>query len=194
MIKELLKFIIIVPLVIFIIIVLYEKNGHEMVYIYYAVGAIALFLSPLIPYIAYRYQIRQSENLWLDTFRTLHADFWNNQDMAIVRKWIACDEAYEEIRPILLNRLNHKQVSKEDYDKLEMIDKFGAFMVRATKIIPLKMTNEQLRTLHALHYDYWLQKCIKDRTELADYLREFWPSLRKILNNTNNSSGIKISS
>lgn len=149
--------------------------GVEQAAIATAFSAAALSVSSCIAYLLYQFQRQQAEDSWLETFRELHAEFWNDPDMAKVRNWIACDEAYQELEPVLRKRAGG-QVAASEYEKLEKVDKFCAFMIRIVRISAKTMTKEHKQMWNEVFYRYWLHS-YHGRLLLADYIRHYWRTL-----------------
>jgi hypothetical protein len=114
------------------------------------------------------------------TFREVHREFWDDADMAEVRAWIACDDAYKEVQKIVEQRSKDRQVSKEQYASLEKIDKFCSLMIRVARMSSKTMSMEQKEIWQSLYYAFWLSNCRK-RIELGAYIRKYWPSLKPYL-------------
>src|ERR1700724_1053173 len=75
---------------------------------------------------------RTLEMSWAAAFRALYAEFWNDDQMAVVRKWIISEEEYLKISELLRKRLASEKnlLNSEENDKLEKIDRFISLMVR----------------------------------------------------------------
>ena len=48
----------------------------------------------------------QKRKQWVDDFRALYAEFWNDKDISQVRRWIVSNTLYNEaLRPVLTQRI-----------------------------------------------------------------------------------------
>ena len=127
------------------------------------------------------YNRRTIEAAWIDSLRKLHAEFWNDDEMAKVRKWLSSESEYKKLEDILLRRLSadENNMSSEENDRLEDIDRFCALMSRIGYFGRRSHTWEQ-----AQHYKFtlahWLVK-MKSRKALIDYAARFWTPLYEIV-------------
>ena len=50
--------------------------------------------------------LHQKRKQWVDDFRALYAEFWNDKDISQVRMWIVSNKLYTEVlKPILAHSL-----------------------------------------------------------------------------------------
>ena len=50
--------------------------------------------------------LHQKRKQWVDDFRALYAEFWNDKDISQVRRWIVSNKLYTEVlKPILAQRI-----------------------------------------------------------------------------------------
>jgi hypothetical protein len=79
---------------------------------------------------AFKFTRRSMETSWVEGFRRLYGDFWNDPDAASVRSWIASDTIYEEkLTPVLVRRMEHWKdkknlLNQEEYAVIEKLDNF----------------------------------------------------------------------
>ena len=94
---------------------------------------------------------------WLDGFRTLYEEFWQNEKIVRVRNWISSDIEYAELEKVLSERLKDKQnsLSPEDNEKLECIDQFCALLVRIEFFDGTIMTKKQRDLWHIVYENFW---------------------------------------
>jgi hypothetical protein len=143
--------------------------------------ATALTISAVVAFFAFWHNRKNSQEPWSVIFRELHKEFWNDKDMARVRCWLCCDEAYErELLPILTKRLTDNQVSTEHYERLETLDRFCALMLRLGNIkeSSIKKSNMSLlqrNSFKNLNYDWWLNRVSNHRPEIFNYIKETLP-------------------
>lgn len=113
---------------------------------------------------------------WMDSFHSVHDKFWENQEIADVRRWIAADEEYRDLESILSLRVNGGDanvLSPEANRKLEKVDKFCAVLQR---IEFFKHANMERNTRILWHYsfsDFWMRK-IDSREALRQYIKLYW--------------------
>lgn len=133
-------------------------------------SATALAISALIAFLALQHNRKNTQEPWRVTYRELHREFWNDPDIAKVRSWICCDEAYRtELLPVLSKRLSG-QVSVEEYKILEILDKFLALMLRAVHphARSAMLPKEEQIAFKGLNYYWWLHQA-RNRGEIYKY-------------------------
>lgn len=115
---------------------------------------------------------------WLDGFRALYAEFWQNRNIARVRSWISSDVEYAELEKILLERLKSKRnlLNAEANKTLEQIDQFCALLVRIEFFDRTIMTRQQRDLWQRTYGDFWGKK-INEREALRQYMEEYWPGV-----------------
>ena len=142
----------------------------------------SIVVSGLIGFFALRHSRRTSQEPWIVTFRELHREFWNDQEIARVRAWLCCDEAYErEVRPVLQKRAVG-QVSADEYKLLEVLDRFCALMVRAVFMQTSLATARQKEMFKRMGYRWWLKK-LMERPDIATYVERNWENLHPQIGN-----------
>ncbi len=132
----------------------------------------------------YLHNLRQREDAWLQQFGILHEQFWNDKDIAMVRSWIANDDAYKDIRDVLVVRRQGREcVSAAQYKLLEALDKFMNLLMRAH--LARKISKSLDEMWDRLFFEYWLDE-IRDaekpgshRQELCWYVQTFYSELLK---------------
>jgi hypothetical protein len=72
-----------------------------MEFLFSAIGA-------TIAFSIYKLNIQLRRDSWARTLREVHQFFWTDPYCEEVRAWIANDEAYEKVRPILKKRAKTK--------------------------------------------------------------------------------------
>ena len=88
-------------------------------------------LAAWVVWLGHRLTNRQRADAWLDHLNTLHRLFWEDADFVEVREFIALDSQYELLSISLETRfLQPKQMSRDDYQKIELLDKFFNFLIR----------------------------------------------------------------
>lgn len=97
---------------------------------------------------------------WLDGFRTLYAEFWQNENMARVRTWICSDIEYGKLKDILTERLKTTDnlLDAEANEMLEYVDQFCALLVRIEFFDKTMMTTDQRDLWHKTYGDFWINK------------------------------------
>lgn len=132
------------------------------------------------------HQSRTFQEPWLVTFREFQREFWNDPVIAQVRSWICCDEAYRtQLRDILAKRLKG-QVTTEEYEVLEKLDRFFALMLRIVYVQVRPVSDEQAKLITGLGYDWWLRSAL-ERFEVSEYARKKWEGVYKWVSNRDKS-------
>ena len=96
--------------------------------------------------------------------------------MAAMRRWIANPQSYDgELRDILAKRNKSADlISPEEYQKIEIVDRFAALLVRLIDHNPEQL-EEDRRWLVEQSFDrYWIHTIYSTRPELKTYLRDHW--------------------
>lgn len=134
-------------------------------------SATALSLSAIISFSMFR----KVEEPWVKTYREMHNEFWGNEKLAIVRKWLCCNKMYEDGLCKILNlRLTDKNaLTVEDYDKLEILDQFCSFMLRIVNVDMDQRNIKARKTMYDLGFLFWMTRLVK-RNEVEAYIRLCW--------------------
>lgn len=134
----------------------------------------------IIAFLLYRLNKNIRYDNLLSSLGNFHEFFWTEPEYKQVRAWIACDEAYESIRPILEKRQNNNYISMEEYAHLEALDKFFAFLVLYKNIEPEEIKYKKVA--RRVFDEYWLGCITSDkRPELRAYVCRFYRELRESL-------------
>jgi hypothetical protein len=121
------------------------------------------------------------------TFLELHKYFWDDNSVIQVRKWLACDDAYNtELKPILLKRIldvnqaieNQKKsnstqsVLNNEYECLEKLDKFLHSLIRVYNYSHI-LSKKFEPALKDYFFDYWEQRAF-ERKEINVYIDTYY--------------------
>jgi hypothetical protein len=140
---------------------------------------LALFIG--VKYTAKTFNIgsRKYQAEWYANFRGLHRDFWKDEHMAKVRKWIANPAAYRnELLPILQRRaVSPEQVTAEEYDSLETVDRFCALLETTFAHNPEALSDDHQWMIESTFDVYWMNTVMADRPDLKAYMEAHWPRL-----------------
>lgn len=148
-------------------------------------GAVTSTAGAVIAWMLYRLNKNQQKESWLKVYKEVHEAFWNDLMMAEVRSWIACEQAYLEIKPILQKRRNIDEgkllsdnLSKSEYVLIDKLDRFLNLVLR------INVVNSQLNfdygqgAWKTLFIEYWLIESMKEnRSELDWYVQRFFPEV-----------------
>ena len=140
----------------------------------------AILMGALTAFRAFQLNRRTTEESWFKILRDIHKEFWDDKDIALVRTWLCSDEIYKELEVILNERKNKTIDKKDDYEKLEALDKYCALMIRVKSLSTAEMTKEQRDIFETLNYDLWLYKA-KLRTEIYEYIKDHWKNLAPLV-------------
>jgi hypothetical protein len=119
----------------------------------------------------------QKRKQWVDDFRALYAEFWNDKDISQVRRWIVSDTLYNDVvKPVLTQRIEkgYNDLDEDGSLKIDMIDKFMALIIRLETLEGSARTKRQ-RTLveRFLFSKHWKDKA-RARPELREYIATSW--------------------
>ena len=134
---------------------------------------------------------RQRTDAWLDNLNQLHGQFWEDSDLAEVREWVASDAAYAALRDSIEVRfLKPDEMSRDDYRRIELLDKFFNFLIR------VRVVDSQLdadRDLWSeLSFSFWLDAVTdRGRWHLLVYFERAFGNTRlgSIVGNPTDSAG-----
>ncbi len=117
---------------------------------------------------------------WLRTYNELHFTFWNNNEYAKVRQWLACDNSYKDIEDLIKRRVKSRAlIQSEEYAVLELIDRFYGYLIR------VKIINPEFRTIEIwdkLYFQYWFDEVINaDRYYLWVYLETCYDKIETVI-------------
>jgi hypothetical protein len=122
---------------------------------------------------------KQLDDAWLDRFRNLYQEFWNDEGMIEARHLINNSEGYAELEKILKKRnmTPDCNVNWEEYKILERIDNFCSVLTRVRSFgLSIRMSDIQKELWEDLLYSLWIKK-FEEKTELREYVKRHWPKL-----------------
>lgn len=115
-----------------------------------------------------------------DTFQALCSEFWHNEDASYIRRCIVNEKEYPDIAPILAKRnaTKYNELSREDNDVIEKIDRFCFLLVRMKSCADSGLLNPAQRGLWKKgREDFWLERMKKRRPDFLEYVRRHWSEL-----------------
>jgi hypothetical protein len=120
---------------------------------------------------------RTGDREWVEGFRDMYAEFWKDDDIAEVRRWIVSEVEYPEIHAILSKRLKSNQnwLDESANKKLEKIDKFCSLLTRMHYFCRLARSKQERDKWQKLYVRYWVDR-IHARDDFRDYMLQFWES------------------
>jgi hypothetical protein len=150
-----------------------------------ATGAVTSVAGAVIALMLYRLNKNQQKDSWLKVYKEVHEAFWNDPMMAEVRSWVACEQAYLEIKPILQKRqnidegkLSSDNLNKSEYTVIDKLDRFLNLVLRINVVNSQSNFDDGQSAWRALFVDYWLIESMKEnRSELNWYVQRFFPEL-----------------
>ena len=121
----------------------------------------------------------QKRKQWVDDFRALYAEFWNDKDISQVRRWIVSNKLYNEaLQPVLTQRIEkgYNDLDEDGSTKIDMIDKFMALIIRLETLEGSARTKRQKAVIERfLFAKHWKDKA-SSRPELRAYIATSWKS------------------
>jgi hypothetical protein len=148
-------------------------------------SGISLLIAAVIGVVSYIFIHRRAvQTAWIETFRTLYGEFWKDDEITQVRRWITNDEEYKDIKSMLDKRMeggDNNSMSIEENDKIEKIDRFCSIMMRVKYFGQMEMTDHQRNLYNDTYKNFWVIK-ISQRSELRKYIDKFWKGLSPWLN------------
>jgi hypothetical protein len=119
----------------------------------------------------------QKRKQWVDDFRALYAEFWNDKDISQVRRWIVSNKLYnEELNPVLAQRIEkgYNDLDEDGSTKIDMIDKFMSLINRLETLEGSARTKRQRALVERfLFAKHWKDKA-RARPELREYIATSW--------------------
>jgi hypothetical protein len=126
----------------------------------------------------------QKRKQWVDDFRALYAEFWNDKDISQVRRWIVSNKLYDEVlKPILTQRIEkgYNDLDEDGSMKIDMIDKFMSLIIRLETLEESTRTKRQKAlTEKFLFSKHWKEK-VSARPELREYIATSWKGVIEML-------------
>jgi hypothetical protein len=142
-----------------------------------------------LKYTARNFQIGSQKHQaeWYSNFRSLHRDFWKDDQMAKARKWIANPTAYRnELLPVLQKRaVSPEGVTPAEYDLLETIDRFCATLETAVAHNAEVLSVDHQWMIETTFGSYWVSTVLSERLELKLYMMAHWPRLMRLIDEQN---------
>jgi hypothetical protein len=119
----------------------------------------------------------QKRRQWVDDFRTLYAEFWNDKDIGQVRRWIVSNQLYDDVlKPVLTQRVEkgYNDLDEDGSMKIDMIDKFMSLMIQLETLEESTRTRRQRTVIERFLFSkHWKDKA-RARPELREYLATAW--------------------
>jgi hypothetical protein len=119
----------------------------------------------------------QKRKQWVDDFRALYAEFWNDKDISQVRRWIVSNQLYREVlQPVLTQRVEkgYNDLDEDGSTKIDMIDKFMSLINRLETLEGSARTKRQRALVERfLFAKHWKDKA-GARPELREYIATSW--------------------
>jgi hypothetical protein len=119
----------------------------------------------------------QKRKQWVDDFRTLYAEFWNDKDISQVRRWIVSNKLYNEVlKPVLTDRIEkgYNDLDEDGSMKIDMIDKFMSLIIRLETLEESTRTKRQRVLIEKFLFSkHWKEK-VSSRPELREYIATSW--------------------
>ena len=128
--------------------------------------------------------LHQKRKQWVDDFRALYAEFWNDKDISQVRRWIVSNTLYQEVlQPILTQRIQkgYNDLDEDGSIKIDMIDKFMSLIIRLETLEESTRTKRQRALVERfLFAKHWKEK-VSSRPELREYVATSWKAAIEML-------------
>jgi hypothetical protein len=121
--------------------------------------------------------LHQKRKQWVDDFRALYAEFWNDKDISQVRRWIVSNKLYDEVlKPVLAQRIEkgYNDLDEDGSMKIDMIDKFMSLIIRLETLEESTRTKGQRALIERFLFSkHWKDKA-RSRPELREYIATSW--------------------
>ena len=128
--------------------------------------------------------LHQKRKQWVDDFRALYAEFWNDKDISQVRRWIVSNTLYNEVlKPVLTQRIEkgYNDLDEDGSMKIDMIDKFMSLIIRLETLEESTRTKRQRALIERfLISKHWKEK-VSARPELKEYIATGWKGAVEML-------------
>ena len=126
----------------------------------------------------------QKRKQWLDEFRTLYAEFWNDKDISQVRRWIVSNRLYNDVlKPVLTQRIEkgYNDLDEDGSLKIDMIDKLMSLIIRLETLEEsARIRGQRVLIKRFLFSKHWKEK-VSYRPELREYIATSWKDEIKML-------------
>ena len=113
----------------------------------------------------------QKRKQWVDDFRALYTEFWNDKDISQVRRWIVSNKLYHAVlKPVLKQRIErgYNDLDEDGSMKIDMIDKFMSLIIRLETL----EESTRIKRRKALIERFLFSKHWKDKATSRPELRE----------------------
>ena len=121
--------------------------------------------------------LHRKRKQWVDDFRALYAEFWNDKDISQVRRWIVSNTLYNDVlKPVLTQRIEkgYNDLDEDGSMKIDMIDKFMSLIIRLETLEESTRTKRQRALIERfLFAKHWKEK-VSARPELREYIATSW--------------------
>jgi hypothetical protein len=119
----------------------------------------------------------QKRKQWVDDFRALYAEFWNDKDISQVRRWIVSNKLYNEVlKPVLTQRIEkgYNDLDEDGSIKIDMIDKFMSLIIQLETLEESTRTKRHRALIEKFLFSkHWKEK-VRSRPELREYIATSW--------------------
>ncbi|MCB1471242.1 MAG: hypothetical protein KDK08_29660 [Rhizobiaceae bacterium] len=109
---------------------------------------------------------------WINRQSSVYDEFWNVETNFRVRWYIISDIGYRELVPVLIKRLSHEELTLEEYEKIEALDRFIMPMARF-RYFDSETNFAERRALWDRFFGLWIKE-IRKRKELSKYIEQYW--------------------
>ena len=146
-----------------------DSNGWVAIATF--VIAMATFIAAIVAtYNSKKIFERSNKDEWLKAYQSHYFEFWHDEDLRDIRIAIANDKAYEDLKVILLKRLNNPEsISNKEYREIDKIDKFINILTLIKGLNPLLSRKDKISEEWFLNY-WLLSPKTMNRVELLDYI------------------------
>ena len=121
--------------------------------------------------------LHQKRKQWVDDFRALYAEFWNDKDISQVRRCIVSNKLYNELlKPVLTQRIEkgYNDLDEDGSLKIDMIDKFMSLILRLETLEESTRTKRQKAVIERFLFSKSWKDKVRARPELREYIATSW--------------------
>lgn len=149
-------------------------------------SGISLLLAAIVAWVVYfTFNRKDLYQRWVDSFRVLYREFWNDEEMSKVRMWLVSDRLYSDHLQQVLRERNtqpddHNNLERTENEALNSVDRFLALMVRAQSFASDIQNMRHLTPAQRALWDKLLRRRFWDepnREDLKRYVEKHWEEL-----------------
>jgi hypothetical protein len=156
-------------------------------------GGLGVIIGATAAWFAYFFVQRRNAYLqWVDGFRAIYAEFWKDDVISQVRRWITSDKEYETLKKVLDLRLcgERNNLTPQENETIEKLDRFLALIMRVESFDKGRWHADQKELWDSLFERFWI-KLLFSRPEVCQYIFKYWHALYRQTHRSDSKIGLR---